>query len=515
MKSPTFRLSPQLELPVEAMTETIAILAQKGFGKTYTAMKLAEQMIKADGQIVALDPVGKWWSLRLARDGKGSWSNIPIFGGLYADFPLPPDKGAFIAELIVSHHTSAVLDVSLMMESEKKRFVADFAARLKHLKSREADSVVHLFLEEAQEFIPQRPQPDEAKMLGALVRIAKLGRNWGIGLTMISQRPQAVNKEALNLASLLLVGCMIAKHDRKAIDDWVEEQGKTDDADAHLAKLPKLQKGQMIAWSPSWLDLLSTVKIDPKETFDASATPRLGSKVGRKFVPTPIDADKIRAAMAETEERAKSEDPAELRKQLSATKHELSKVSHRASKLELELERSRRRRTGPAVQSSQIKQLVRYVHQLGQLGNQLGQFVGQLESQARDQTEAKVDVGFVAGPALSVEEKRRASEFVRSAAKSMSFKAPAPTSDVKLVGRSKLILQHLVARHPNGYTKEQVAILVGMAAGAGGFNNYLGTLRTAGLVVVRDRLLVATEEGIAWLGDDLLTVPATTGADGS
>lgn len=82
-----FRISDRLDLPVETMTETIAILAQKGFGKTYAAMKLAEEMITAGGQIVAFDPVGKYNYLGVLRTAKLIERTVGGFAASSALFP--------------------------------------------------------------------------------------------------------------------------------------------------------------------------------------------------------------------------------------------------------------------------------------------------------------------------------------------------------------------------------------------------------------------------------------------
>lgn len=498
-----FDLAKNLSLPVEAMTETIAILAQKGFGKTYTAQKLAEEMYKAGGQIIVLDPVGKWWCLRLAADGKTKWSDIPIFGGLNADFPLPPDKGAFIADVLVDHHTSAVLDVSDMTEGEKKRFVADFATRLKERKAKEPESVVHLFIEEAQEFIPQKPAPDEARMLGALVRIAKLGRNWGVGLTMISQRPQAVSKEGLNLASMLIVGCMVAKHDRKAIEEWVDEQGKTQEAQDLLDRLPKLQKGEMVVWSPSWLDFLSVVHISKKETFDASATPTLGKK-HTKFQPKPINAEELKAAMVETEEKYKSEDPSELKKVVKSLRHELQKAQTESIK------KAAQRSTTSLLQKD-IAALHSTVGNLRRAADAISEVLHRA---------TKSDPSDVANGETPPLAPAKAKAFIKT--KSSVYPGTGAAKvvnnvqvigevdpDLNLIGKSKLILQHLHARAPDGYDKDQLAILVGMSSSAGGFNNYLGMLRKHSLIETMSGELYCTSKGALALQGDTLETPTT------
>ena len=66
----SIHLGRNLDLPISAVTQTFALLAKRGGGKTYCGLKLAEGMLEAHAQIVAIDPIGKWWSLRLAADGK-------------------------------------------------------------------------------------------------------------------------------------------------------------------------------------------------------------------------------------------------------------------------------------------------------------------------------------------------------------------------------------------------------------------------------------------------------------
>jgi DNA helicase HerA-like ATPase len=46
------------------VTQTFAILAKRGVGKSYTASVMAEEMLKAGHTIIALDPTGAWWGLR-------------------------------------------------------------------------------------------------------------------------------------------------------------------------------------------------------------------------------------------------------------------------------------------------------------------------------------------------------------------------------------------------------------------------------------------------------------------
>lgn len=70
------RISADLTLPREAVTETFAILAKRGVGKTYTASVLVEEMLKAGLPVVVVDPIGVWWGLRASADGQSA--GLPI-----------------------------------------------------------------------------------------------------------------------------------------------------------------------------------------------------------------------------------------------------------------------------------------------------------------------------------------------------------------------------------------------------------------------------------------------------
>src|SRR5262249_33566055 len=149
----TLEISGDLSFPVDAVTQTVGILAIRGAGKSNTAAVLAEQMFAAALPFVVLDPHGTWWGLRSSSDGKGSAVQVPIFGGRRGDVPLEPAGGSALADVVVDERLSCVIDVSEFSESEKNRFLAEFAQRL----YKRNEQPLHLFLEEADDYIPQRP----------------------------------------------------------------------------------------------------------------------------------------------------------------------------------------------------------------------------------------------------------------------------------------------------------------------------------------------------------------------
>ena len=95
------KISNQLSLPVDLVTESIAIIAIKRAGKSYTARRITEQIFKAEQQIVIVDPKGDWWGVRSSADGKGPGLSIVILGGEHGDIPLEVGAGELVARMVV------------------------------------------------------------------------------------------------------------------------------------------------------------------------------------------------------------------------------------------------------------------------------------------------------------------------------------------------------------------------------------------------------------------------------
>jgi hypothetical protein len=316
------RISDDLSLPVDAATQTFAFIARKGAGKTYAAGKLTECLLDAGVQVVVLDSVGNWWGLRLSEDGKSPAYDVPVIGGLRGDIPLEATGGHLIADIITETGRSLIVDISQFSKADRQRFALAFAERLWQSKKAERHpSPVHLIIEESQLIVPERVDSGAAKMVGIYEEIIRLGRNYGIGVSMISQRPQSVNKEVLNQTECLFALQVNGKHERVALRDWITYHG----AEKSLVdELPALPIGTAYVWSPQWLGILQKVKIGKKKSFDASATPKVGSVQVRRDLK-PLNLDDLKERMAATIEKAKQDDPKELRKQIAELKRQAGK----------------------------------------------------------------------------------------------------------------------------------------------------------------------------------------------
>ena len=509
------KIAPNLSLPLEVVTQKLAWLGTTSSGKTYGASKMAELLYHAGAQIIVLDPVGVWYGLRLGKDGESpSGVKMPIFGGLHGDVPLEATAGKLLADLVVDRTLSCIIDVSqLESDAEKVRFARAFAERF-FFRKKAASSAVHLFIEECQEFVPQNPQKDEPQMLHAFTRLQKLGRNFGIGSSLISQRPQEVNKKALNMAQTLFVFRTTGTHERAAIEKWIEDKALDEDI---AGDLPKIPTGHCHVWSPEFLKISEMAHILPKETCDTSATPEVGEGAVTRHL-APIDLKQIASDMAATIEKAKADDPKELRKKIA----ELQKLAVMKS---------------PAVQQVGVS-----VEQYDELRwENKGLRIELSDFKRRLRSLSKEIVGYADMAEKSVNSIRRAvlTDGALLAADDGSSRAtngatlsrtptpipkrepdtnrrdiprdkPSAMSSSNGLGKAERSILSVLAQYPNGRTIRQVAILAGYSGKGGGFRNAVSALRTRGYVEGKDMIQITStgqNSGIAWeelpQGEDL------------
>jgi hypothetical protein len=322
------RISDAVALPIDIVTEAVAILARRGRGKTYTASVFAEEMLKRDVQIVVVDPTGAWWGLRSSADGSKGGYPVIIMGGEHGDVPLEPTAGAAVADFVVQERFSVVLDLSLFeSRADEIRFMTAFAERLYRAKKK-GTGVLHVFIDEASVFCPQNVKGDTARMVGAVEAIVRRGRIKGIGCTLIDQRPASVNKNVLTQAKGLIVLGISSPTDRKAITLWIDTRG-ADQAKEVVDELPSMSVGEAWVWFPD-LDLVEKVQVRERETFDSSATPKAGEVAVQPRRWTKVDLEAVARRMADTIERAKADDPAELKKTIVALRKDLRLAESKA-----------------------------------------------------------------------------------------------------------------------------------------------------------------------------------------
>lgn len=497
----TLPLAKDLPLPLDAATQTFAFLGRKGSGKTYAAGVLVECLLAAHVQTLILDTVGNWWGLRLAADGKGKGFDIPIIGGLRGDIPIEEGSGALLADTLMDSGSSAILDISQFSLAARQRFVFAFGERLwQRKKADRHPRPLHVVIEESQLIVPQIVRPEQSRMVGIFEEIIRLGRNYGIGVSMISQRPQSVNKEVLNQTECLFVYQTSGAQERARLKEWIVAQG----ADVDLMKeLPSLQQGTGYVWSPQWLQIFKRIHVNQKRTFDSTATPKVGVKIKAQKPLAPLDLDDLRTKMADTIERAKQDDPRALRKQIAELTRERDQA--RAAKAvpppapmpAVAAEDRAELETITRDVEALGKRLAKVTLRIGKTQKRVGGYVLSVPIMASEAVPR--DTAVIAGNPKTLHKPPQVVA-IKNLGGSNGHVAAGGGGDKKLSSGERKILT-VLAQYPAGRSKRQLALLTGYAGNGGGFGNYISALRTRGCIEGDKNLYRVLPAGLEALGD--------------
>lgn len=473
-----------LELPLEAVTEPMGLLAVRRAGKSNAAVVIAEQMFAHQLHWVAIDPKGDWWGIRAAGTGPGL--PIPIFGGKHGDIPLEPGAGILIADLIVDQRVTCVLDLS-MFESElaKIRFLLAFSDRLFRRKD-ETQEPTHVFFEEADDYVPQRAFPEQQRLVHSMAKLLKQGGSRGIGGTVISQRSAVVNKDILSQVQTLFALRNTGTLDRKAIRDWVSFSGENPEI---VGTLAELDAGEAWVWSPSWLKLTERFQFRRRSTFDSGDTPKIGASRRPPATLADVDLGAIASKMAETIERSKADDPQALKARIAQLEAAAGKPIETVREVRIEV---------PVLSAEHRARIAA----AGNVARSIGEALDEILTAAP------------AAGIIPVHEPRNdpaATSAVAPAPKA----TPAPKPVVQLIGGEERfaaveveILDNL-AHFTTERTAQQVATMLTRSSKSSGYQNALSRLRTLGLIVGgRDHLQI-TDAGRERIGP---VAPLPTGA---
>lgn len=475
----TINLADDFTMPVDSVTATFAILGKKGRGKTHTASVLAEELMSAGCLICVIDPTGVWHGLRSSADGREAGFPVIIIGGEHADVALRADQGAAIAELIVKERFPAVVDLSLLRKAERKTFAADF---LETLYWRNRDPL-HLIIDEADEFAPQRTAAGVERLLGATEDIVRRGRVKGLGVTLCSQRAAALHKTVLSQIDSLIALGVTAPHDVSAISDWVAQHAEEGQARQVRQSLPALPVGQAWVWSPEWLGVTQHITVRRRRTFDSSATPKAGARRNTASTWAPVDVEGLRRQLDDSTTGVEDDSAAPpASREIERLRRELATERARAPQIvQVDV---------PVLKTEDVDALTSAVEQLRAFVESIGRAADQIENAlaARPPNGPERPA-----PALATPEKIPPQ---RVPPPSVPPEAQAD-AQIKLKLAEREILT-VLAQHGQR-TTSQIALLTGRSHKGGGFRNALSSLRTGGLIQGRGDIEV-TAAGRAALG---------------
>lgn len=484
-------LAPNLSLPIDIASQTVALFGIRGSGKTNTAGVLVEELLSRHYPVAVIDPTDAWWGLRAGRDGSSSGGfPVFIFGGPHGDIPLQETDGKVIAEFLVAEQVPVILSLRHLRKGAQRRFVTEFCEELYHLKGRDSNRTpLTVVIDEAPLFVPQKVLGEVARTVGAVEDLIARGRNSGFGVVLISQRSATLNADVRTQADTIICHRVTSPLDRKAISDWFEENATTEDLKTILQSLATLKNGEAWAWAPT-LQIMSRVHMRLRRTFDSSATPKIGETIRPPKKLTDIDLEKLKGQLATTIEKVKADDPKELRRRIQQLEAELKKANTFLSTQKPEV-----KPVEVPVITAEDRQFLtdlRAALELSMIGanKRQAELVAALQGLADRVAMAfarkpQVERSFVPPP------KPTKLAVVRSSVASSAGTLTAPERRILTV----------LAQRPDGVEIDSLATLAGYTVN-GHFNNQLGGLRSKDLITpARVTPIQITNAGMSELGE--------------
>jgi hypothetical protein len=224
-----------LKFPLDFCREKIFICGVTGSGKSFTAGLLMEEINQVGLQFVCFDVLG----------AHGGLQQLPNVEGL------EPKSGETVnikglVQRLKQEPTSFVVDISDLPLAKQQSLLAEYCDEM---LTQKLNKGIMTFFEECQDFVPQRGQP---LSFGSIVRMCKLGRQYGYGVCLISQRPASVSKDALSQCSVYLIHNLINHRDLKAVEDQMGFGTDREQLKKVLTDISAASQGEVICYSPSY-----------------------------------------------------------------------------------------------------------------------------------------------------------------------------------------------------------------------------------------------------------------------
>lgn len=474
------KLSDNLDLPLDFITERIAFLARTGAGKSGGMRVLFEQIFDAGQFAIFIDPKGDAYGIRGAGIGKGK--AVLVMGGDHGDVPLEAAAGKVIAEFLVHERVSTVLDVSDFGKADMIRFVADLCRTL-YQRNRD---VVHIFIDEADMVAGEKFY--DPRCLEAIQLIQNKGRHRGFGVTVATQRSAMINKTVLFASGTLIAMQTTSPKDIAVIREWLEVVSSKEISKEIVAELPLLKTREAIVYSPQLLPEPVRITFNEFQTFDSMRTPKPGEARQQPKSLADIDLSAVQRDMAATIEKVKAEDPrtlkaevAKLRRELDLAQKETSKAVTETVEVAVVPQEFRNEITALGSQLTDVSQLLNKIDDLHLDSRvRLNKLLENVKNYAAQPKAAAAAAG--ARSSASIERPKHGTP--QKPLGIVTKKVPDDFCGQPLTKAESMILRGLFwTKDDRDKSPAKIGFYAGYRAGTGSFNNALSGLRSKGLLL--------------------------------
>lgn len=518
-----------LPIPREALEQHIIALGKTGAGKSSAVRDLVEYLLDHKQRVVIITPKADWWGLKLDVNGKKAGYPIVVFGSDHSDLPLHPRSGVALAELLATGNRSAVLQMRDFMPGERTQFWIDFASTL----YRKISGKLYLVIDEVHNFAPKGKVHDNkaGMMLHWSNKLASESRGLGITLICASQRASKVHNDLLTSCETLIAMRVTTSWDRDAVAEWIEGCGDEAQGKEVIRTLASMKRGDAWAWSPE-------IDFGPKQihfpmfkTFD-SFQPQVSRRAKNLKGWADVNLTEVKAKLESFVKEVEDNDPEKLR----------AKVRNLTIALSQERSKAKVAAVAPTVKPVADKPLARsavtrivrdiLMRERGQYAKALVKIQTEMHNRLHVYRNLKTvldDVLSMPIPeAPKLPDAKQVADTITSFApkllnppvkpkplfvtpRTRNSEPPAGSENGKgpLKAGARRLLAALAQWSPQGMTEGQMRAQAGLRK-SGTYSNYLSSLRTGGLLIEKDGLLYATEQGVEVAGTTRQPTPTTT-----
>ena len=229
-------LGSKFSFPLELIYQVIFVGGKRGSGKSWSSAVMMEEFNRHGLQFVCFD----------ALDAHGYLSEL---NGVES---IEPQKQESInmrklIEKLQNSGSSLIINMSGLSLEMQQKLVSEYCEGI--LETTISDKGLMTIFEECQDFIPQLGRPES---FAPIVRLCKLGRSKGYGVTLISQRPAAVSKEALSQASVYMVHNIINTKDLNALKEQLSFGTDKATIEKILSGITYAEAGDMVCYAPEY-----------------------------------------------------------------------------------------------------------------------------------------------------------------------------------------------------------------------------------------------------------------------
>lgn len=224
-----------LTFPLDFVRDKAFLTGMTGSGKSWTAGLLMEEINRVGLQFVCFDVLG-------AHDGLATLPNVEA---------LSPKNGETVnmrglVERLGKEPTSFVIDISGLPLDKQQVLISDYCEAL---ISAQLNKGIMTVFEECQDFVPQTGKPISSE---GIIRLCKLGRQYGYGVCLISQRPASVSKDALSQCSVYMIHNLVNHRDLKAVEDQMGFGADRTQVKKLSSGIASATQGEVVCYSPSY-----------------------------------------------------------------------------------------------------------------------------------------------------------------------------------------------------------------------------------------------------------------------